>query len=308
MLRRFRVAANGSGSVIFAKVQSSGLTYPTLRAQTIAHLTPLYGEGEARALTWYLLEWATDLDRATIVAQMYEPVANEVAAKLKEGTRRVAAGEPVQYVTGYVDFGPLRIRIGPGALIPRPETEQLVDDVARYRKQKLGFNSIRVMDVCTGSGCIALAYKALCRGDAVIGIDLSTEALAWARLNATESKLDVAFQEADATQTDTLPDGPFDIILSNPPYVPAADLAALAPNVREHEPHQALFVPDDDPLRFYHHLLAYAQRVLTPGGLLAVELYADYAEQVATLFTEGGLRTEIREDFAGKNRFVWAHL
>ena len=300
------MVANGSGSVIFAKVQHLAQTYQQTRAQLEASLSPMFGLGEARALTWHLLEATSGQTKTALMARMHLIVPVATAAMLAQSASRVLAGEPVQYVTGVVYFGGLRLRIGPGALIPRPETEQLVAEVAAYRKQHMAPAPIQVVDVCTGSGCMALYYKTLCPADDVVGLDISPEALHWARLNATETGLDVRFTQGNALHPDTLPGGPAGLITSNPPYVPARDLTSLAPNVREHEPHLALFVPDNDPLLFYRNLAAYACQVLAPDGLLAVETYAAYAQEVADLFEANGLVSSIKEDFAGRPRFVWA--
>lgn len=224
---------------------------------------------------------------------------------------RLLSGEPVQYVLGEAWFRDLRLKVDKRVLIPRPETEELVEWIIQDGVRSSSSTSDEdvgplILDIGTGSGCIALALKKELPDAEVFGIDISYKALDVASANAEHLGLEVRWLEMDVIKDwGWLP--PSDIIVSNPPYVLRSEEASLADNVRKFEPRQALFVPDDDPLLFYDTLAVMASELLQPGGRIYVETHADMAQRVAELFRNEGLTDiVIRKDLSGKDRMVRA--
>lgn len=228
--------------------------------------------------------------------------ADALAAMLARRLQR----EPLQYILGYADFYGLRLRVTPAVLIPRPETEQVVEAALERLR---GRRAPRVLDVGTGSGCIALTLKHE-RPDAdVFACDLSEAALDVARKNARAHRLTVTFLQADVLAPD-FPDkvpAPFYLLVSNPPYVGDDEAGTLAPEVRDYEPPQALFA-GHDPLRFYRALVGHAGALLAPGGVLVFETHAYHADAVCALVTDSGcIDVRQQRDLAGHPRIVTAH-
>lgn len=253
----------------------------------------------------WLLADVVGCGRAELYAYPTRPVAADALARFEQMVARRRRREPLQYIVGYEEFYGLRLRVTPSVLIPRPETEEVVEE-ALGRLEAV--EAPRVLDVGTGSGCIALALQHE-RPDAVVyACDVSTEALAVAASNAEALHLDVHLFQADVEQTtfaEHVP-GPFDLIVSNPPYIPDHEATSLAVDVRDHEPEIALF-SGDDPLRFYRAIAAQAQVLLTPDGWLVLEAHAHYAVEVRTLLRETGYGTaHVQDDLAGRARMVIA--
>lgn len=213
---------------------------------------------------------------------------------------------PVQYIVGKADFADMELTVREGVLIPRPETEELVDWVAREAKE-----GARILDVCTGSGCIAIALRRMVPSSEVWAMDISPEALAIARENGAEYAPEVRFVEGDAlvdfsTQFKGVM---FDAIVSNPPYIPERDRALMRPNVTEHEPDIALFVEDSDPLIFYRAIAQTGRKMLNADGHLYFEIYESLVEEmVAMLEREGYTEVTVKEDFRGKPRMICARV
>ena len=290
-------------------------------------LTGLYPEAEASGLVAMLVEEVTGFKRYTPVIEPRTVVPGAKEAFLREAVDRLAAGEPIQYILGYADFCGLRLRVAPGVLIPRPETEMLVAAASAVLSTASPCHSersaaesrnllpaARVLDLCTGSGCIAWALAARHPGLQVTGVDISPEALALAASQrdylASRHQPVPAASAVTFLRADILADPPsaargFDLITANPPYVPEADRAQMRPNVLEHEPALALFVPDADPLRFYRAIARWAQALLAPGGHGIVEIHEAYGPATAALFAAAGFSdVRILPDFAGRDRFV----
>jgi release factor glutamine methyltransferase len=208
---------------------------------------------------------------------------------------------PIQYIVGYTDFCGLRLHVEPGVLIPRPETEEIVERIRH------SCNPTTILDLCTGSGCMALALAAHFRDAVVYGIDISTQALAIAEANAKANQLDVSFLQCDIlSQEPPLPHTTFDLIVSNPPYVCHSERASMSPNVLDHEPSLALFVPDDDPLRFYRAIGQYALQHLSPNGLLVLEINEHLGNETCQLLQQLGFSTTLHKDFRDKDRSITA--
>ncbi len=261
---------------------------------------------DARRTAEWIVEDVTGASRAELCARPDDAATPDEVARVAGMVERRATGEPIQYVLGHADFYGLRLCVSPAVLVPRPETESVVEEALRRVRP---FEAPWVLDVGTGSGAIALAI-AHERPDAeVFAVDRSHEALAVAASNASRLGLDVAFIGANALRPAFTADVPptFDLIISNPPYVPEGERAELQVEVREHEPSMALFVPDDDPLVFYRALAGHAERLLRPGGWLVAETHADHGAAVRALWANVGFEdAEILPDLAGRDRIAVA--
>ena len=223
--------------------------------------------------------------------------------QLSEAVKRLLAGEPVQYVTGMARFGDLLLKVSPAALIPRPETEELVQKIGTsLAKEK----TIRIWDIGTGSGCIAIALAKQFPHAEVIAFDVSEGALQIAKENAESNGVIVTFVHDDVLNpTSYYFNQSVDLVVSNPPYVCDSERASMEANVLDWEPEKALFVPDDDPLRFYRQILALAKKQLNSDGQVWFEINERMGEEMLSLCRQIGFsNAEVLEDFAGKPRFV----
>ena len=238
----------------------------------------------------------------THIVEPEREIPDEALAGLEEDMDALLHWTPIQYVLGFADFYGLRFTVDPSVLIPRPETELLVKE-AVTAGLSLG-RAPRVLDLCTGSGCIAWSVQKEIPDAEVVALDISDSALALARSQfAPEGPL---FLKADVLDTgQDFPYGRFDLILSNPPYVMEKEKAEMRRNVLDHEPSLALFVADDDPLLFYRAIARWAERLLVPGGTGIVEINEALGEETAELFRASGFRdVSIIKDLSGRFRMV----
>ena len=257
------------------------------------------GGGEANSVTRLVME---DLfgyrqgNRSRVLSQEEEILAWTVLNRLQRG-------EPVQYVTGIADFYGLQLKVNPDVLIPRPETEELVEWILEdYTPERI----CEVADLGTGSGCIPLALKARRPDWQCMGVDLSEGALELARENSELLELPVDFHHGDVLEQ-TLSEDKYDIIVSNPPYIPPSEKDRMDRSALEHEPKLALFVPEEDPLVFYKRLGVIAATALKPGGRLYCETNEHNSEQVLKLYQEAGFTDVVRRrDLQKKWRMVRA--
>ncbi|WP_418992099.1 peptide chain release factor N(5)-glutamine methyltransferase [Alistipes sp.] len=281
---------------------AAGLTRHEAVGRMAEALAPLYDAREARTIARTVL---AELEGVPLPALLADPAAPVRSGELEAVTARLSAGCPLQYVVGGAWFCGRRFAVREGVLIPRPETEELTAWVLDAEH-----DSRALLDVGTGSGCIA-ATLALALPDArVFAADLSEEALAVAAENFRTLGAAVTLRRADALTNlaEVFPE-PMDALVSNPPYVPQRDLATMHTNVRDHEPHRALFVPDDDPLLFYRAIARAGRRMLRPGGRLYFEIYHLYADYMRRMLaSEGYTATEVREDLFGKPRMVCSRM
>lgn len=259
---------------------------------------------EARAIAHRVLEHVAGITQTDILSDRPVAWGDDVAAQVNAVVSRLAAGEPLQYITGEADFYGYVFAVNKAVLIPRPETELLIDLLKDFSQTQ---NSpLKVLDIGTGSGCIAITTALVCAAD-VQATDVSTAALAVARSNAERLQAPVTFHEHDILM-DALDFGGLDVVVSNPPYIAFAEKAAMRNNVVDFEPHSALFVPDDDALVFYRALAVKAHDVLRPGGMLCVEINERFGPEVRDLFARMGYgQPEIFRDLSGKDRIVKAY-
>ena len=276
-------------------------------------LTARYDVGEARAVARMVLEVGFGMSMAQLLCDGLSNLSEAELLRLSEMQQRLLKGEPVQYVLGVADFGPRQFRVAPGVLIPRPETYELCEEIVKDFS-KSSHSPLRILDLGTGSGCIACTLAAELPVAEVTACDISAEALAIAKENARKLDVSVRFVEGDMLALDHSEElAPerikisWDVIVSNPPYICMEEAALMEPHVLEHEPHQALFVPDDDPLLFYRAIADYATKTLRHGGTLYLELNAHYAEDCRQLFIQNGFAdVRLMEDQFGKLRFLKA--
>ena len=306
-----------------------------------------YDDGEARAIARILIEELFGLSYTDIVCGATEQLSADDTLRLDTAVRRIEQGEPLQHVLGYADFCGNRFSVNGSVLIPRPETEWLVDEGAKLMKgciasdetqHKAPHSPKRILDIGTGSGCIAISLK-LRLGDAYVEAwDISEEALRTAQDNADALKAEVVFRKMDALRAEeedcseeeclqggalvsSAPTGqamdsinsneaniiaaPWDLIVSNPPYICDSERSAMDDNVLLHEPHTALFVPDDDPLRFYRAIARYALLTLNIGGNLLFECNTRYAEATGKMLSDMGFEeVTVSDDCFNLPRFV----
>ena len=259
-----------------------------------------------RTAEWLLKE-VMGGDRAQLYAHPERPVAPEAARQFEDMVERCVGGEPLQHVLGHTAFYGLRIQVSPDVMVPRPETEVVVDRARTCLDER---DMPRVLDVGTGSGCLALALKHERPDAEVSACDVSPDALAVARTNADTLGLDVQFLEADVL-ADEIPDGmpgELDLLVSNPPYIPNDEAGALPPVVHEYDPALSLFA-GEDPLCFYRALLRWARVLCKPCGAVVVEAHAEYADEVGDLFRRAGLvEVAIDMDLSDRPRVVWGRM
>lgn len=259
---------------------------------------PLYGIHEAESIARMVVCEELSYNLSQLVAHYDEEVdIDEIENIIAE----LSKGRPVQYVLGKAEFCELEFEVAEGVLIPRPETEELV-----YRIAETAERGARILDIGTGSGAIAISLAKLVKESEVVAVDISTEALKIAQRNAERLGANVEFVEADALGDLSLL-GEFDIIVSNPPYIPQSDIVDMRKNVVDFEPHTALFVPDNDILRFYRATAKNAQRMLRKEGSIWFEIYEKAGVEVCEMLCEMGFaRNELIEDANLKPRMVWS--
>ena len=266
-----------------------------------------YEDGEARAIARILIEELFGLSYTDMVCGATDQLSADDTLRLDPAVRRIEQGEPLQHVLGYADFCGNHFGVNASVLIPRPETEWLVDEGERLMNGASNAAPSapkRILDIGTGSGCIAISLK-LRLGEAYVEAwDISEEALRTAESNAKALKAEVAFCKRDALRAEESV-APWDLIVSNPPYICDSERADMDDNVLLHEPHTALFVPDDDPLRFYRAIARYALRSLNNGGSLLFECNTRYAEATGEMMREMGFEdVTVNDDCFGLPRFV----
>lgn len=289
-------------------------------------LTPLYEDAEAKAIVRMLLEDSYELSYTDIVCSEFSGINIE---QLQHDVSLLQQGVPVQHILGHAFFCGRRFNVNPNVLIPRPETEEIIelvkeavlntqtsDITTKYSASSLPFHTPTLLDIGTGSGCIAITLALELPCVSVSAMDISEEALTTARQNANSLGAEVDFFKADILNTASAyshsplsADSKWDIIVSNPPYICHKEKDAMHVNVLNNEPHNALFVPDDNPLLFYRAIAHYAHSALNNGGLLFFEINSLYASETKDmLYIEHFRSVDTYNDRFGKPRFIKASI
>lgn len=269
-----------------------------------SRLENIYPPEEGRAIISILCKERLGFESYTHIIEPQTLIPEDKLEELLSDTERLCAGEPIQYLLGEAEFCGRKFKVNKNVLIPRPETEELVSLALRHLKSR--GSKAKVLDLCTGSGCIA--WSLALEKYPTWALDLSDKALELSE-NQFESPQAPAFLKADLL-TDNIPEAllseaPFDLIVSNPPYILDREKSAMRVNVLDYEPALALFVPDDDPLLFYRAIGRWSRRLLSENGALIVEINENLGEETALLLTgQTGLRALVVKDFSGKDRFI----
>lgn len=270
-------------------------------------LRTIYSEGEAGQITDWVMENLTGSKKAERMLYKNADITSKEEVLLRQYTERLLQHEPVQYILNESWFCGLRFYVDKNVLVPRPETEELVEWVVS--NCKFPVDQLRILDIGSGSGCISVSLKRRIRRAEVWGCDVSDAALAVAKKNAESLGTDVNFVQLDFLDSTTwqlLPS--FDIIISNPPYIPAKDKKDMQPNVLLHEPATALFVPDNDPLVFYKAIAEFGKTHLNKAGSVFTEIHESLGERTLEIFKSAGYKSELKKDMQQKDRMIRSGL
>lgn len=287
-----------------------------------SQLESIYGSDEANALIMILLEYYFNINRVKIALEQELRLSESELLTLHFAVKELLKNRPIQYIIGETEFCGMRFFVNENVLIPRPETEELVEKLAVSSYQFSSFRpkrsevekspaNVSILDIGTGSGCIAISLAKLIPNSDVTAMDVSEKALEVARKNAEANGVNVHFVLDDILNSNVQTHGrasqQFDIIVSNPPYVCESEKSEMRANVLDHEPSSALFVPDSDPLVFYRKILEFAQKALKPDGQIWFEINEKFGKETSELCREKGFKNvEIIKDFRGKERIVRA--
>lgn len=270
-------------------------------------LRTVYSDGEASQVVDWVMEHLTGSKKAERMLYKNAAITEKEEDLLHLYTKRLLAHEPVQYVLNESWFCGLKFFVDRNVLIPRPETEELVEWI--ISNCKFPVDELKILDIGTGSGCIPVALKRRIRKADVWGCDVSEAALSVAKKNAITLGAEVNFLSLDFLDKNTWSQLPvFDIIVSNPPYVPVKDKESMQPNVLNYEPHRALFVPDNDALLFYKAIAEFGKEHLSKKGKIYLEIHEELGEATSKLFQAAGYKTELKKDMQQKDRLLQAGL
>lgn len=269
--------------------------------ESVQALSPLYEEAEARSVVLLLCQKRLGVKSYTHIVEPGFEILEE--APLQSDIKRLMAGEPVQYVLGYTDFCGRRFNVDRRVLIPRPETGLLVEEALRFARTL--DHPARILDLCTGSGCIAWSLALELPDAEVVAVDISGDALEVARSQFPDYSGRVKFVQGDILDMALSGAALFDLIVSNPPYIMESQKTGMRPNVLDYEPGLALFVPDGDPLVFYRAISCICAEMLAPSGLGIVEINDALPSETLKIFVSDGYRNAgIIKDFALRDRLI----
>lgn len=265
-------------------------------------LNSIYEKNEAANITQMVFEKYCRISKSDIIKQPDLLLNENIVLKLNNALHELLNHRPVQYVVGECEFYKMKIKVNESVLIPRPETEELIEITIT----NLGADSkIKILDIGTGSGCIAVALKKNIQNAEIVSIDISKDALTVAKDNALNNDASVHFMNIDFLNEETWNSlGIYDCIISNPPYIPNHEIGAIEKNVKDYEPHLALFVPNDNPLIFYEKILKFSETHLQESGKIFLEIHKNFGKELIQLFNTEKLKAELKKDMFGNDRFV----
>lgn len=274
-----------------------------------AELSPYYPEKEGNAILFHLFDGILGYEQTDIILNAENIIAVADIDKFKKAVRQLKEKKPVQYILGHTDFGNVVIKVDSRVLIPRPETEELVNWIV----EESGPGAIRIVDVGTGSGCIAISLKKHLPNSQVMGTDVSEDCIELAKENAEANQVNVNFRVQDALDADevkkVVQPNSLDIVVSNPPYIQYKDRYQMDENILGYEPVKALFIDDDEPMLFYKAISHFAATALKSEGLLYFEINEKFGNEVEKVMREFGFENvEQRKDINDKVRFVRGSL
>jgi release factor glutamine methyltransferase len=273
-----------------------------LKAQTI------YSLSEGAVITDWVFESIANVKKEDFIKHPEQEISKATSEQLNKALVQVLEHKPIQYILGEGWFYNMKLKVNENVLIPRPETEELVEWIVTTATHQAP--AVSILDIGTGSGCISIALKKHLHAATITAIDISKGALDVANENALTQKAHVQFLEfnfLDESKWKELP--PFDMIVSNPPYIPIKEKEGLDKNVTNYEPHTALFVPDNEPLLFYKKIADFGKEHLNYNGKIFVEVHVDYAEQTVTVFKERNYNyVDLKKDMYGRDRMIMARL
>lgn len=267
-------------------------------------LENLYPKSEIKTFILMLFEHFLGWNTAHFLAFKNSTINQSDLLKFNFAIKDLRLGKPIQYILGNTTFCDIPINVTPATLIPRPETEEIVYNIIEKEKHLAPKN---ILDICTGSGCIAIALSKAINNSQVYATDISVEAIKIAQSNAKTNLCNINFAISDILKIDNpFDETKFDIIVSNPPYVRDMEKAQMHCNVLDYEPHLALFVPDNNPLIFYKSIALFATKYLNPDGRLYLEINEELGNETIALLEKQGYNAQLHQDFLGKNRMIIA--
>ncbi|WP_108805326.1 peptide chain release factor N(5)-glutamine methyltransferase [Aquimarina sp. Aq107] len=279
-----------------------------LRKDFIDSLSGYYNREEVVSFFYMLSEKYLDMRRVDIALALDNEVNDDKLSCFATAKERLLNQDPIQYIIGDTEFYGLLFKVNKNVLIPRSETEELVDWIIKNQKGEKRNRKLKIIDIGTGSGCIAISLAKNIPNSEVYAIDVSEDALEVARLNAINNNVKVNFIKANALEIDSLEDD-YDVIVSNPPYVRELEKKEIQPNVLDNEPHLALFVSDENPLIFYKKITELAKNSLIAGGLLYFEINQYLGEETKIMIQEQGFQVvNLCKDLYGNDRMIQAGL
>lgn len=318
------------------------ITLAEVESNFIDQLSTIYDQAEAKSIAWWCINHVCKVSKATYLATKNDKLSLENESSLDSLLEDLKTGKPVQYVLGETEFYGLPFKVNSSVLIPRPETEELVDWVLIELRNRINAavtaktetksdtstnddsvlevtlesiietnKVIKILDLGTGSGCIPISIKKYLPHVEVSAMDISEAAIETASENATLNSVNITFRKDDILKMseNSILNTQYSILISNPPYVTVAEKECMHKNVLEHEPHTALFVPNEDALIFYNHIANFAKTNLVKKGLLFLEINENLGKQTIELLeSKGFLDIELRQDMRGKNRMIRATL
>lgn len=278
------------------------MTIGELYRQFLRELKSFLPAGEADQITKMIFEKITGLQRADVVKYPETEIEEAIKDRLLNMLDALLHQEPVQYILGECHFFELDFEVNKSVLIPRPETEELVARAIEFCTEQ---KKAKVLDIGTGSGCIPISLKKHSKETFVTSIDISSDALVLAKTNALKNETEISFLNIDFLDENTWQQLPhFDLIISNPPYIPSSESNLMDDNVVKYEPHLALFVPDDNPLIFYEKIMHFGKKHLNPSGKIIVEIHEKRGVEVQQLFLQNGYTAKVIKDVFEKDRMV----